>query len=393
MTHEPRFGAVFAFWGGGRRRFAQDDMMNYRLILPPLLACLALAGAFAADPPVKDNAREYLALRTTLKAPTASAAQVDGPRSPWRGKSVELYGRIVGRTNCPVDNGAPITVMLQFPGADDLVLIDARGEQPLVAIDNIVHVLVELAADARPMDRFRLKAIILEADLPPAEQIYAAAMANNQVKVADNITQQVADTTPPKGAKAGGTEPEAPANPPQPPQQQAVSRPGTQMPQLKGVTDSTIGVWKQWVAKINPKLTNDQLELIVRSVIYYSALYGVDHRLSFSMIKCESDFDPRCVSCAGATGLCQLMPGTASGLGVDPWNIEQNINGGIKYLSDQLYAYAGRPNYEQFALAMASYNAGPGAVKRAGGIPNIPETVRYVKKVGDLFVQLFKTMP
>jgi len=87
------------------------------------------------------------------------------------------------------------------------------------------------------------------------------------------------------------------------------------------------------------------------------------------------------------------MPGTAAGLGVDRWDIEQNIMGGIKYLSDQLHAYSGRSNYEQFALGLASYNAGPGAVKRAGGVPNIPETVRYVKKVGDLFVQLYRTMP
>ena len=199
-------------------------------------------------------------------------------------------------------------------------------------------------------------------------------------------------TVPDKPVK---TPPDTAAGPDQgqPPQDQPASRPGTQMPQLKGVTDSTIGTWKQWISRINSKLTNDQQELIVRSVIYYSALYGIDHRLAFSMIKCESDFDPRCVSHSGATGLCQLMPGTASGLGVDPWDIEQNISGGLKYLAEQLRSYAGRSNYEQFALAMASYNAGPNAVKRAGGIPNIPETIQYVKRVGDLFVQLCKTMP
>jgi len=78
---------------------------------------------------------------------------------------------------------------------------------------------------------------------------------------------------------------------------------------------------------------------------------------------------------------------------VDRWDIEQNINGGIKYLSEQLHAYSDRSNYEQFALGLASYNAGPNAVKRAGGVPPFAETQRYVKKVGDLFVQLFKTMP
>jgi hypothetical protein len=288
--------------------------------------------------------------------------------------------------------GAPTTLILQCPGARDLAYVDFTGQQPLAAMDNIVHVLADLATDAKPSDHFRLKAIILEADLPAEEQRYAADVANNQVKVAGSIAQQVAGTPPGKTTK---TSPEATAGQPgvDQPADEPLTRPGTQMPQFKGVSANAIGVWKQWVGRTNPKLTDDQLELIVRAVIYYSALYGVDHRLSFSMIKCESDFDPRCVSHAGATGLCQLMPGTARGLGVDPWDIEQNIKGGIRYLSAQLKAYAGRSNYEQFALAMASYNAGPNAVKRAGGIPNIPETIRYVKKVADLFVQLHKTMP
>jgi soluble lytic murein transglycosylase-like protein len=109
------------------------------------------------------------------------------------------------------------------------------------------------------------------------------------------------------------------------------------------------------------------------------------------MIKCESDFNPRCLSHAGAMGLTQLMPGTARAVGVsNAWDMEKNIMGGLKYLSCQLQAYKDRSNYEQFALGLASYNAGPNAVKRAGGVPAIPETIRYVKKVGDLFYQLYK---
>ncbi|MBU0609783.1 MAG: lytic transglycosylase domain-containing protein [Armatimonadetes bacterium] len=357
---------------------------------------LACSLIWAADAPLKDNAREYLALRATLQAPTLTAAQLSGPRSPWRGKTVELYGRVVGRTNACAAKNTPTTLMLQFPGVRELVLLDATGDQPLAAIDNVVHVLAQLPANAKPTDRFAMRAVILETDLPPNEQRYLADTADNPLPVASGLGQQVAGATPSKDAKEASDAQQTPTapTPPNPPQQ-TVSRPGSQMPvaQLKGVSNNTIGVWKQWVGKINPKLNDAQLELIVRSVIYYSALYGIDHRLSFSMIKCESDFDPRCLSHAGASGLCQLMPGTAAGLGVDRWDIEQNINGGLKYLAEQLRAYANRSNYDQFALALASYNAGPNAVKRAGGVPNIPETVRYVKKVGDLFVQLHKTMP
>lgn len=371
--------------------------MNQRMLIVGL-TWLACSWLLAADAPLKDNAREYLALRATVHATTLSAQEVSGPRSLWRGKTVELYGRIVGRTNAAAERGLPATAMLHFPGVAEMVLLDLSGDQPLATIDNIVHLLAQFPANARASDRFVVKTMILESDLPPTEQRYASDMAGNKLPVAAALGGQVAGATPPKGAKGASDATTAATEPPVAPlpsAQQTMTRPGSQMPvpQLKGVSDNTIGVWKQWVSRINPKLNAGQLELIVRSVIYYSALYGVDHHLAFAMIKCESDFDPTCLSGPGASGLCQLMPGTAASLGVDRWDIEQNIMGGMKYLSEQLHAYADRSNYEQFAFGLASYNAGPNAVKRAGGVPNYPETVRYVKKVGDLFLQLYKTMP
>jgi soluble lytic murein transglycosylase-like protein len=90
----------------------------------------------------------------------------------------------------------------------------------------------------------------------------------------------------------------------------------------------------------------------------------------------ESGMNPKAISKAGAQGLMQLMPQTAIELKVtDPFDPSQAIYGGAKYLSRQLRSF-GRDDY-----ALAAYNAGPGAVKRAGGIPNYTETQRYVKKV------------
>lgn len=89
-----------------------------------------------------------------------------------------------------------------------------------------------------------------------------------------------------------------------------------------------------------------------------------------------SNGDPRAVSPKGATGLMQLMPDTAKEMGVTDINDpQQNIFGGAKYLSQQLDKYGSVP------LALAAYNAGPGAVDRAGGIPNFPETQAYVKRI------------
>jgi soluble lytic murein transglycosylase-like protein len=104
---------------------------------------------------------------------------------------------------------------------------------------------------------------------------------------------------------------------------------------------------------------------------------GLDPALLAGLIKQESGFNPSAGSGAGARGLTQLMPGTARGLGVnnvlDP---VQSINGGAKYLKQQLDAFGG-----DTAKALAAYNAGPGAVQRFGGIPPYSETQNYVRIV------------
>ncbi len=107
-----------------------------------------------------------------------------------------------------------------------------------------------------------------------------------------------------------------------------------------------------------------------------AASRGVDGRLMAAVVWTESNFRPDVVSHAGAIGLAQLMPGTATGLGVDPWDPVHNLDGGTRYLRTQLERF-GRVD-----LALAAYNAGPNRVQRAGpGIPTIVETQLYVVRV------------
>jgi soluble lytic murein transglycosylase-like protein len=104
---------------------------------------------------------------------------------------------------------------------------------------------------------------------------------------------------------------------------------------------------------------------------------GIDPNLLASLVQQESGGNPNAVSPKGAAGLTQLMPGTASDLGVtDPFDVEQNLEGGAKYLAQMLSQFGG-----DVSLALAGYNAGPGSVASAGGIPNNGETPQYVNNV------------
>lgn len=133
----------------------------------------------------------------------------------------------------------------------------------------------------------------------------------------------------------------------------------------------------------NPRLTNAQVDAIVRSVLYYSTIYRVDPRLVMSLIAIESGFQITAQSRAGAYGLGQLMPATWQALNVHPGDPVANIYGTVRVLRGQMDRFGQNPS-----LALAAYNAGRGAVERHGGIPPYRETQWYVFNVLSLYRHL-----
>lgn len=103
--------------------------------------------------------------------------------------------------------------------------------------------------------------------------------------------------------------------------------------------------------------------------------YDIPSQIFFNLITTESNWDPVVTSHRGAVGLTQLMPRTALELGVNPWNAQQNLEGGARYLRQQ------HDRFGSWPLALAAYNAGPGAVHKYGDIPPYEETQNYVRVI------------
>ncbi|MDR0166598.1 lytic transglycosylase domain-containing protein [Bacillus paranthracis] len=145
-------------------------------------------------------------------------------------------------------------------------------------------------------------------------------------------------------------------------------------PETKNEAVDTWGLTKKYnIQKIRSSNEGKYEDIIDR----VSRTYGIPKTLIQKMIEVESNFNPKTVSHAGAMGLMQLMPANVKEMGIkNPFSPAESIEGGVKELSGYL-----KKNNGDLVLALASYNAGPGNVRKYGGVPPFKETQGYIKKI------------
>jgi hypothetical protein len=143
----------------------------------------------------------------------------------------------------------------------------------------------------------------------------------------------------------------------------------------------------------NPGLSSSQAQDMAAHVLLLSSYYSLDSRLLVAIVAVESNWRSHAVSPVGAQGLGQLMPSTADGLSVLAFDAYENLDGTARYLRRMMQRFGSLKPEARYSLALASYNAGPQAVARFGGVPPYAETRAYVQRVTTLWHRLATLLP
>jgi len=384
---------------------------------------LGTGPVWAGEAAVSPSPEEYGRLCREVKAVTGrSVGEIRSLLPKLAGQHVEIRGKVLGKAHGGLTGSGLVDMYLRC--GEDSCFVACPPDVSEMQPGRCVRVLVRVPADASDIDDCELKAVIDDPLGYEREKPASPATEEQRLEIGE-AAYGVRDQAPAGGAGAAvgpvlpGVAAIGPVTPPTetpgggptgalPPEmrtlaslsgttatQPAVQVAGVPQVQFAAGTGRTyeqiVGVWTDWIRKHNTSLTSQQVDLIVRWTIYHSAMNKVDHRLIFAVMRYESDFNPRCVSHAGAMGLMQLMPCNVTDFKVrDPYDVAENIRGGVEHLAEFLQKYQGKSYYEQTVLALACYNAGPGAVAKYGGVPPYRETQSYVKKVPALFAQLVK---
>jgi soluble lytic murein transglycosylase-like protein len=319
----------------------------------------------------------------------------------YRGKTLELEGRLSGVVRAG-DEGAllilntdkygSLTLSMSLlpnwlqPGARLRVLVVAMGadeSEVVVGMPDMQVVAVASASDIRAAELRWQQTAAARAERDKQRQ--AAMKAANQQLIA--MANRSTSGSMPRAllpSRSGGSRRSSNA---------PVSASGV-ISSLSEGAQASLPQYTGFVRQWNKRLSENEAQIIAASILHFSEHYDVDPRLMVALIIAESDFRPSTTSHKGAMGLTQLMPDEAQRLKLsNPYDPVQNIYASVFLMKERLNKYSGGAGSQalemrHIILALASYNAGMGAVKKYGGVPPYRETQNYVKKIERIYRQL-----
>ncbi len=346
--------------------------------------CLALAltaGRVLADP-----AGDFLKARQAASGHLVPAASVtDALHQPgaYTGQVLETAATVSG----VVSAGDDRTALLSLADGSSVALPIPAGLRGASWLDSGASVRVLLAAvadDPALPSGLRLLAVAPEGDIVARDLIAKRLEAQRQAVLLVAARGRLASRGLPtrrNGRRAAVY--------------YADTNPGHPAGALSARALSIYAPYRSLVRRWNRRLSEADVDKITTSILYFSDINNLDPRLPVAMIIAESDFDVYSTSRTGAMGLGQLMPENARELGVtNAYDPVQNIGAAVHILRGHLDSYGGAPAnagvipFNQIALTMAAYNAGPGAVRKYHGVPPYRETQRYIKRVAALYRQM-----
>jgi soluble lytic murein transglycosylase-like protein len=341
---------------------------------------LALLGTLLTVRAGADPVAAFLQARQNVAAALLSPAQAaDAVQHPgsYAGRSFDVAVAVSGRVE--VDGQQTALLVLGEQTFSVTIPASLRGADWLDSGARLRVLLTAAPDDAALPSGLRLAAAAPEGDIVGMEKTQAARQSALMARQASLASRAL----PMRRDGRRSAEPMAYA---------VVGHPAGA---LSARALAIYGPYRGLVRRWNRRLSETDVDKITTSILYFSDLNNIDPRLVVATIIAESDFDIHSTSRAGAMGLAQIMPDEAHGLGVtDAYDPIQNIGAAVHLLRGHLDKYGGAPAnggvipFNQIALTMAAYNAGPGAVRKYHGVPPYRETRRYIARITALYRQM-----
>jgi soluble lytic murein transglycosylase-like protein len=353
-------------------------MNRYGLLLYCLIVLFSAVyvGGAKADDPIASN---YLHMRNALgTAPCSITDLAADQNNPASGsKYYEFSGRVVGQVSS--DNQPVVLIQADTVSAEVQASQTFLTSTDWMTSGNVIRVLAKSVPNTA--DGSSAALVLIAAGPEYSVSTLEKKLAADEAKIAASaIARRLTRRTIETSRSASYS-----------------LRNFQNVEPVSGLSDRAAAIYPTYyrrIAQLNPRLTDDALAKITKSILYYADAYQLDPRLIIAMVTAESDFDPNSVSRTGAVGLGQLMPETAMEHGVtNPYDPEQNIAAAVQILSTHVQKYGGAAPcgvvpINTLLLTMAAYNAGEGAVRKYGGVPPYRETQNYVRKVNEIYRRL-----